>query len=225
LTGKRALAVSVGLIVLYWVGSAASRLLRPHPMPDSVSSIAASVCVRTAIVVGLVWLLMRASGESVRELGVATDGAWRFLVRSLALAAGMFVVANVVLNSLLSALIGRGQAPGIAALFRDPSEAPYWIFSAIVGGGFAEELLRAFVLTRFDKLFGRAGLAAAVVIDSIVFGLGHLYQGNTSAVTSGITGALLALIFLQRRRVVDAMAVHALFDLMGIAAGYALYAR
>jgi membrane protease YdiL (CAAX protease family) len=44
-------------------------------------------------------------------------------------------------------------------------------------------------------------------------------------VTSGFTGLLLGLIFLQRRRVIDAMAVHALFDLMGIAAAYALYAR
>jgi membrane protease YdiL (CAAX protease family) len=225
MSSKRALVVSVGLIVCYWAGFGASRLLRPHPMPDSVTVIALNVCVRAAIVAGLVWILLRATGESVRELGFSRDGTGRFLIRSGLLALALFVIANVVLNTVFATLVGGGQAPPIAALFRDPNEAPYWIFSAIVGGGISEELLRAFVLTRFEKLLGRSGLVLALVVDSIVFGLGHLYQGNASAVTSGITGLLLALVFLQRRRVIDAMAVHALFDLMGIAAGYALYAR
>ena len=100
-----------------------------------------------------------------------------------------------------------------------------WIFSAIVGGGFAEELWRAFVLTRFDALFGRKGVVFALIADSLVFGLGHLYQGPASALTTVFTGALLALIFLWKRRVIDAMVVHALFDLAGIAVAYALYAR
>ena len=225
MTSKAALAVSVGLIFLYWTGFAASRLLRPHHVPNGVPSIALNVCVRSVIVVGLVWLLLRASGESVRGLGFARDGTGRFLIRSGSLAVGLFVIANVVLNNVFARLLGGGQSPPIAELFRNLREAPYWIFSAIVGGGIAEELLRAFVLTRFDKLFGRLGLVLALVVDSIVFGLGHLYQGNASAVTSGFTGLLLGLIFLQRRRVIDAMAVHALFDLMGIAAAYALYAR
>jgi membrane protease YdiL (CAAX protease family) len=225
MTSRRALALSVGVIVLYWVGFAASRLLRPHPAPHDVTSIALNVCVRAAVVSVLVWLLLRANGESIRDLGIARDGTGRFLLRSLGLAVALFVVANVVLNSVFSAVLGHGAAPPIAELFRDPREAPYWVFSAIVGGGFAEELTRAFVLTRFEKLLGRWGLAAAFVIDSLVFGLGHLYQGNASAATSAVTGAVLALIFLQRRRVIDAMAVHALFDLMGIAAAYALYAR
>lgn len=225
MTSKRALAVSVGLIAVYWVGFAAIRALRPHHAPNGVSSIALNVSVRSVIVVVLVWILMRANGESVRELGFARDGSGRLLLRSGLLAVGMFVIANIVLNNLFSTLLGSGQARPIAELFRSLHDLPYWIFSAIVGGGIAEELLRAFVLTRFDKLFGRVGLAFALVADSIVFGLGHLYQGNASALTSGVTGLLLGLIFLQRRRVIDAMAVHAVFDLMGIAAAYALYAR
>jgi len=224
-TSKRAQYLSVGVIIVYWVAFAASRLLRPHHPPDGVTSIALNVCARAAIVTGLVWILMRANGESLEGLGFARDGTGRFLLRTGLFAALLFVVANLVLNNVFSALLSHGQAPPIAELFRDPHEAPYWIFSAIVGGGFAEELERAFILTRFEKLFGRPGLIFAVVADSLVFGLGHLYQGNASAVTSGFTGAILALIFLKRRRVIDAMAVHAVFDLMGIAAAYALYER
>jgi len=224
-TPKRAQYLSVAVIAIYWVGFAASRLLRSDPTQHSVTAIALNVCARAAIVTGLVWILMRACGESLGDLGFARDRAGRFLVRTGWLAVGLFAVSNLVLNNVFSAVFGRGQAPPIAELFRDPHQAPYWIFSAIVGGGFAEELGRAFVLTRFEKAFGRPGLIFAVVADSLVFGLGHLYQGNASALTTVFTGAILALIFLQRRRVIDAMVVHAVFDLMGIAAAYALYAR
>lgn len=63
----------------------------------------------------------------------------------------------------------------------------------------------------------------ALVIDSVVFGLRHSYQGVNGATQAGLTGLAFALIFLRRRRVVDAMVAHASFDLMGIAAAYALY--
>src|SRR5262249_51644010 len=100
---------------------------------------------------------------------------------------------------------------------------PMWFASAIVGGGYGEELGRAFVLTRFEKAFGRPGLVIALVVDTIVFGIGHLYQGPSSAIIAGCSGLALAFIFLWRRRVIDAMAVHALFDLMGIAVAFAVY--
>jgi len=194
-------------------------------MPDSVATIAFRVCVRFIVVGGVVWVLLRANRETIGQLGFAWDGASRFLLRSGLLALGMFVVTNVVLNSVFAALFGRSETPPIAALFRDIHDLPYWIFSAIVGGGFVEELARAFTLTRFEKLLGRAGLVLALIVDSAAFGLGHLYQGPASAASSAITGLLLGLIFLRRRRVIDAIAVHALFDLLGIGAAYALYAR
>jgi membrane protease YdiL (CAAX protease family) len=95
----------------------------------------------------------------------------------------------------------------------------------VVGGGFTEELQRAFVLTRFERAFGKAGLVVALLIDSDCFGVGHLYQGYSGAVSAGITGLLLGLVFLHRRRVADAMVAHAGYDLIGVAAAYALYAR
>src|SRR5262245_30945403 len=67
----------------------------------------------------------------------------------------------------------------------------------VVGGGFNEELVRAFILTRFEQAFGQWGLALAIVVDSIEFGIGHLYQGIAGAAVTGLTGLLYALIFLH----------------------------
>lgn len=221
---RRALYLSVGVIVLYWVISVLRRLGAPPEFPSSVAAIAVNVSIRTVISLAIVWALLRANGEGLQSLGFAPGGAGRFLLRTALLSVGLFLLANVVLNTLLSAVLGRTGAPPIAALFGDTRELPYWIFCALVGGGFTEELTRAFTLTRFEKLFGRSGLVVALVVDSVVFGIGHLYQGQAVAVSSAITGLILGLIFLRRRRVIDAMAVHALFDLFGIAGAYALYA-
>jgi membrane protease YdiL (CAAX protease family) len=225
MSSRRALWVSIAVIVLYWAISATRHLFGPNSMPGSVASIALQVSIRAAIVLGVVWFLLRTNDEALGDLGLRLDVSARGILAVVLASAGIFVVANVVLGGVFSALWGSGGPPPIQTLFRDPHDAPAWIFSAIVGGGFAEELERAFILTRFEKAFGRSGLAVAVIVDSAVFGLGHIYQGRGSAMSSGCTGLMLALIFLRRRRVADAMAVHALFDLFGIAAAYALYAR
>jgi membrane protease YdiL (CAAX protease family) len=189
-----------------------------------VGALAVYVSAKTAIVVAIVWMLLRANDERFGDLGLSGPALKAALVRGPLLAAGIFVFVNVVLGSALKALGTPARPQALPGLFRDPREAPLWVFVAIVGGGFTEELVRAFVLTRFDRAFGRAGLAAALVVDTVVFGLGHLYQGVTGAVQSGVTGLLFALIFLRRRRVADAMVVHALFDLFGVALAYFLYA-
>jgi membrane protease YdiL (CAAX protease family) len=222
---KRAVAVSATVVAAFWIYTAVTQLTQPHPVPPTVASIASHVAIRTAIVLALVAVLLRSSGETIGSLGFSIDGIWRFVARTLLLSVGLFILSNVILVPIFSALLGKGGSVPIAGLFRDRRDLPFWIFSAVVGGGFGEELARAFALTRFEKLFGRAGLAGAFVVDSLVFGSGHLYQGPASAAGTVVTGMVLAWIFLKRRRVIDAMAVHAVFDLMGIAAGYMLYGR
>lgn len=222
---KTALVASAAFIAVYWACFAAWKLLGPPHEVRDARSIVVNVCVRAVLVTAIVWGFLRWNGESIAGLGLRPDGSWRGAGRLAGLTVAMFVVTNVVLNSLFGALFGQSGTPPIAALFSNTGDAPYWIFSAIVGGGFAEELARAFTLTRFEKLFGRAGLIAALIVDCAVFGLGHLYQGRASALSSAFTGLMCALIYLQRRRVVDAMIVHAVFDLVGIGVAYALYAR
>jgi membrane protease YdiL (CAAX protease family) len=169
--------------------------------------------------------LMRAAGERIADLGFRLPSLREALVVGVPLTLALFVVTNIVLNTALTALLGGGSSHSIAHLFRDPAQAPLWVLTALVGGGYAEELERAFVLTRFERRFGRAGLVVGIVLSTIVFGLGHLYQGPAGAISAGFTGLACVFVFLRRRRVMDAMLVHAAFDLLGIAAAYALYAN
>ena len=227
LSWKRfALPVSVLLIVAYWAASAWAQLSRAGggSLPGSVRAIAVFVCLKTAVAVAVVWTLLRANEERLADLRFTGPSLKAAFVWGPLIAAGAFLLVDVVLGSTLKALGTPTRPQALPALFRDPREAPLWVFAAVVGGGFTEELIRAFVLTRFDRALGRIGLAVAVVVDTFVFGLGHLYQGVTGAIQAGASGLLFALIFLRRRRAADSMVVHALFDLFGVALAYLLYA-
>ncbi|HEX4824710.1 MAG TPA: CPBP family intramembrane glutamic endopeptidase [Candidatus Polarisedimenticolaceae bacterium] len=225
MTERGAARLSVAVVIAAWAFLVVRQILRDPAVLPTPEAIVIGACLRAAITLVLVWALLRAGGESLRSLGFDPGSPVPFALRTLGLAVALFLVTNVVVNGVLTKLVGRSGAPPVAELFHDPRSAPLWIVSAVVGGGFSEELGRAFVLTRFEKAFGRAGLVVALVVDTAVFGLGHLYQGTASAISAGLTGVILAFIFLWRRRVVDAMTVHALFDLMGIAVAFALYGR
>jgi membrane protease YdiL (CAAX protease family) len=215
---------SLSIILVYWALLTARQLVHP-PIPTNVRDLALRVSIEAALGLLVVWWLLRLSGLSLAILGFRPGGIRRVLAFGILVPSGLFLVGNIGLNSILSALLPHGRTTVLKTLFQDPHQAPYWVIAAVVGGGFSEELRRAFVLTRFEQLFGRVGLIVALVVDTFIFGLGHLYQGSAGAIGAGFTGLVLALIFLRRRRVIDAMLVHAVFDLMGVAAAYALYAH
>jgi len=223
------LRLAVCVIVAHWIGFTAWQLLRADTsrVPGSVAELALRVALRATLVSLVAWGLLRLDGESIAGLGVTFSDFGSTLVRGALGALALFAVTTFVVNPVVGLLVGApgGTSTALRGLFRDPGDAPYWILCAILGGGFAEEFERAFVLTRCERLFGRGGLIAAIVAGSLVFGTGHLYQGVAGAISTAITGALLALVYLRRRRAIDAMVVHAGFDLLGIAAAYTLYAR
>jgi membrane protease YdiL (CAAX protease family) len=219
--------LTIAIIAGYWIWSIWTNMLRPGAgqMPDSVRTIAVFVCIKTLIAFTAIWFLLRANGERVVGLGLGPGLLARSLLRGLLLAIGLFVVFDVMVGSIMASVAPGMRSDSIKVLFTDPHQAPLWIFAAIVGGGFIEELIRSFILTRFEKLFGRPGLIFAVLADTIMFGVGHSYQGLNGMVKAGLTGLVFSLIFLQRRRVSDAMVAHAGFDLLGIATAYAIYSH
>ena len=176
----KALRWSIAVIVCGWALSAAMALSSGPSIPRSIAVMAAIVAVRAAVVTAIAWFLMLACGESPADLGLRIADFRRALLRGTVYGLAAFVLVSVVLGSILDR--GDGSPPPIAALFRNPRELPFWIFMTVVGGGFTEELARAFVLTRFERVFAKPGLWFAAVVDTAVFAMGHLCQGPAGAV-------------------------------------------
>ena len=73
-----------------------------------------------------------------------------------------------------------------------------WMFAA-----FGEELsYRGYLLTRGAEALGRSGLAywAAMIVVSLLFGLGHYYKGPAGVLDSTFSGLVLGSVYLLAGR-------------------------
>lgn len=226
---RLALAVSLAVIVAAWAFELWRHATDPSMSqpPGSVGALVRSVAWRGAVRLALIAVLLRWGGEGAAAIGLRRAGLGGQLARGAGLGLVVFALGNFLVGPALRAAFGVASdgAPPIAKLFTDRADIPLWLFASVFGGGLVEELSRAFVLTRFERAGGRAGLVLGLAADTFMFGVGHLYQGLGGALTAGFSGLANAGIFLRRRSAVEAITAHAVFDVLGVILGYALYAR
>ncbi len=132
-----ALPLSIAVVLAYWLWSIGWRLLSPGGVvtPPDVTSLAVFVCVKTAVAFGIIAFLLRANAERLADLGCRPRDLRGALPRGAALAVALFGVMFVAYIVLASFGVGRGTAPSVADMFRDPRDAPLWVFCAVVGAG------------------------------------------------------------------------------------------
>jgi membrane protease YdiL (CAAX protease family) len=208
--------LSLLVIIACWAVSALHRLSPRDSADWTLGHLFWFALLGTVVTWIVVWLLLKHDGEKVSELGFRKEQIkWSFLF-GIPFGIGIFFICNVVLPRLTWRWFAGSEAAPVGNWFHSPWAVPAWIFLGWIAGGLTEELRRAFVLTRFEKVFGRAGLIAAVLVSSIMFGVGHLYQGKAAAYYVGISGLLYALVYLRRRSCWEAAVAHATFDSIGI---------
>jgi uncharacterized protein len=85
----------------------------------------------------------------------------------------------------------------------------FWLLS--ITAGVCEEIIyRGFLTWRVSTW---TGLFAAVVISSIVFGLGHIYLGVAQVPRTAIVGFMLAIVVVASGSLLPAILIHAAMDL------------
>ena len=99
----------------------------------------------------------------------------------------------------------------------------YYISSVIVFGiahALAKGLAyRAFLLSRLERLLGRTPLSTrlAVVVASLLFGLGNWYQGPVGVIVGVTAGAAFNLLFYwSRRNIWPAILAHAVYNIAAL---------
>jgi membrane protease YdiL (CAAX protease family) len=166
-----------------------------------------------AALVILVWAWL--SRTPFAELGLARPRSW---IGGLVFG----VVLGVALKFLLKAVVlPLLHAPPVNATFHDiagnPQELAWFLAYVIVGAGFSEELVyRGYLFERLGKLIGTGALATAltVLITTALFAVSHWQQGVFGIINAGITGFVVALVYLAcRRRLFVPMVMHAAFDI------------
>lgn len=167
----------------------------------------------SALLIGLMLVLLRARGESPMALWLGTRPPFREAALGLSLVPMVFamvVVLLLLLRLYVPVLHNVPDNPLEQIATGGTREAVMLGVVAIIGGGIREELQRAFLLHRFEHHLG--GATVGVVVLSTAFGLGHYMQGWDAAIVTGALGAFWAVVYLRRRSSVAPIVSHAGFN-------------
>jgi membrane protease YdiL (CAAX protease family) len=170
----------------------------------------------TALLIGLILLILAAHGERPRDVLIGPRPVVRevrlgvlLIPAALAIAFGLLLMIQLLSPGLHTVPINPFQD-----LLRTRRDALLFAGVVIVAGGLREEIQRAFLIHRFETSLG--GARVGVVVTSLAFGLGHLPQGVDAVIATGMLGAFWALVYLRRRSMIAPLVSHSGFDLMQI---------
>jgi len=169
------------------------------------------------LLLGYVWWGLRRAGQSLREL---VGGRWRcvedFLL-DIAIGVGTWLGALVVI-AVVAVAMGMNHTGSIADTQRQLGflapqsglEVGLWICLSATAGFCEEVLFRGYLQKQFSRLLRNRWLALVVV--SILFGLGHGYEGAQRMVMIAMLGLVFGVTSMTRKSLRPAIMAHTLQD-------------
>ena len=138
------------------------------------------------------------------------------------LIAGILIVITLppllaVRSAKIRAKAGKA-AKKLAFLLPSTGEERRWWWLVCITAGICEEVVyRGFLLHYFHVLPLHLNLSWALVVSSVIFGIGHLYQGIAGAVQIVVMGFVLGVAFLLTGNLLLPIVLHAVMDLRALA--------
>lgn len=160
---------------------------------------------------GFIWLGLRVQGVPFSSLFGEMSPNIRKILRDVGLALLFLVVANVVL-SLLSALlrVSNHNAALQALLPHTALEIAIYLLVALTAGICEETIFRGYLQRQFTA-YTKSALVGAL-IQGILFGLAHAYQGWKMIVVIAVYGCLFGALAVWRRSLRPGIIAHFLQD-------------
>jgi uncharacterized protein len=179
------------------------------------ATLAGYLVLEATISLVIIVVVLRSHGESVADLGLRP----RNLLSHAAV--GILVVPMLFLVNGVVALMFRRYFPSLL-MDRNPlldsirSGGDLFLLNAaaLYAGGLKEELQRAFILNRFSRHLGGAGIG--LVLWSVAFGVGHYLQGIPGVVAATVFGFFFGLLYLARRNLAAPIVAHAVYDTLAL---------
>jgi uncharacterized protein len=158
------------------------------------------------LLVALLVVIRKGERLPYSSIGWHTDRLGNALLWGLlgVLLCALALAACILIAQLMHWKIGA-QTP----LSYDP---PLWAMAiTVLRAGVTEEVFyRGYALERLESLTGRRW--AAIVLTIVPFALFHFRQGQAGILIAGLTGLILALIYLKRRSLLAVMFTHFTVD-------------
>ena len=212
---RRQLSVELAVFLLLIVPSLVLSFAASGERNGSFPLAAVATILRDLGLLALVLLLLARAGEPLAAIGWvrlrAGREAWLGLALSIPLLVGVQVVQALLRAAGLSG--PPTTAPSVTPA-HGLGDVVLAIVLVVVVAIAEETIFRGYLILRFaEALRSRAW---AVVASSVVFAIGHGYEGGAAVLTVGLTGVVFAIVYLWRRSLVAPVVMHFVLDLVAI---------
>jgi membrane protease YdiL (CAAX protease family) len=162
-----------------------------------------------------VWKVgLRRTGTKLSEL---IGGRWAGItdvLRDVALAVGLWMVW-LLIQVAWDRLFGAGDAASISALLpQRPIEMTLWVALAISAGVCEEVVFRGYFQKQFQAW--TRSIWIALLLQAVLFGISHGYQGVAAALKITLYGCLFGLFARWRKSLRPGIIAHALTDILAV---------
>jgi membrane protease YdiL (CAAX protease family) len=182
---------------------------------NNAVTISIYLLLESAITFFFLAIILRARGESLYSLGLCLD-RWKPNV-----AIGLMLVPFLFLINGLVNLLFRVYLPKyyternpLTESIHSWQQLLFFILAALIAGGVKEEVQRAFILNRFRRYLGGAGVG--LVLWSLAFGAGHYVQGAQAITAAALYGFIFGVIYLASGNLIAPMVAHGAYDTVAL---------
>jgi len=153
---------------------------------------------------------LKRTGTRLRDLLGERWSSWRDVARDVLIALTAWAVWTGA-EALLAPILGMDTAKSIDSLLpRGPLEVSVWVLLSITAGFCEEAIFRGYLQKQFQAITGSAALA--ILIQGVIFGISHGYQGLRNVIVISILGISFGALALWRRSIKPGMILHAWTD-------------
>jgi membrane protease YdiL (CAAX protease family) len=200
------------LLAISWLG-AQSQTLFPGFIAGHIRSRMGSylvVIVMEWAMVVFVWYGVRIQKKPFKDLFGPHHLTFTGALRDLGIAVLFLIGSNIVLG-IIAFLLRVHRNPAVARISpQTRAEVVMYLLLSLSAGICEEIVCRGYLQRQLTILFQNAW--AAVVLQGIVFGAAHGYQGAKLMVIVGVYGCMFGTLALLRKSLYPGMMTHALQD-------------
>lgn len=151
------------------------------------------------------WISIRLRDGGWRAVGLKAPASWwRTVAWALVSAAAIVVLSDIVVGPIAAMFFGAEHG---SKVFATSSHDLGWTVRSLAlvwtSAAFGEEMgYRGYLMTRAADLGGRSrtAYAAALIVVSVLFGIGHYYKGPGGVIASTASGLVLGAAYLLSGR-------------------------
>jgi membrane protease YdiL (CAAX protease family) len=159
------------------------------------------------------WAGVHRHGGKLWDLAGGRWASWRDVFTDLAIVLPFWAVWEGAAYGV-HLLLGSGSAKTVDSLLpKSLAEVLVWIATCITAGICEEMAFRGYLQRQFHALTGN--IAWAILLQALVFGIAHGYQGWRNVVVISVLGVLFGVLAAWRKNLRANMVAHAWSDIWG----------